>query len=107
MHMSDINQIVIPPSFIGLFVQPGRIKPGTSRETIAHRYEFCEDLALMLTENSKTMIWQLGISEEDALVRTYRGLLDDQTMLSPPEAGWIIRRLAELLEWPLPSRLLV
>ena len=43
--MSDDSQIAIAPSFIALFIEPGRYKPSTSRQVIAERYEFCEDLA--------------------------------------------------------------
>ncbi|MBC7993296.1 MAG: ATPase with chaperone activity, partial [Rhizobacter sp.] len=48
--MSDDNQTEVPPSFIALFVEPGRIKPNASRAEIQQRYEFCEDFASMLTE---------------------------------------------------------
>ena len=51
--MSEDNQIIIPPSFIALFVPPGRIKPTEPREVIAERYELCEDLA-RLPRNGET-----------------------------------------------------
>jgi hypothetical protein len=38
--MSDDNQIVIPPSFIALFVEPGRSKPSATKEVIYERYDF-------------------------------------------------------------------
>jgi hypothetical protein len=47
--MSDDNQIVIPPSFIALFVEPGRTRPSATKEVIYERYDFCEDMASMLT----------------------------------------------------------
>ena len=72
--MSDENQFVIPPSFIALFVEPGRIKPSASREAIAERYELCEDLATVLTERARTMQWELGVAEDDVLERIRRGL---------------------------------
>ena len=37
--MPDENQLVVPPSFIALFVEPGRIKPSASREEILARYD--------------------------------------------------------------------
>jgi len=43
--VTDENQFHIPPSFIALYVPPGRIKPTAGRDEIAQRYEFCEDLA--------------------------------------------------------------
>lgn len=102
--MSDENQIVIPTSFIALFVEPGRIKPHASREVIAERYEFCEDMATMLTEPTANRLWELGITEDDAMERTHRGLLDEAVGLTSAEAQWVVRRLAELLGWVAPQQ---
>jgi hypothetical protein len=101
--MSDDFQIEIPPSFLALFVPPGRIKPTASREHIAARYGFCEDLATMLTETAKAMEFRLGISPEDVLERVGRGLLADGSNVEANEATWVLRRLAELLGWPDPG----
>jgi hypothetical protein len=98
-RMSDENQTVVPPSFIGLFVEPGRIKPNAPREFIAERHEFCDDLATMLVEPARTKRWELGADASDVLERFHRGLLDGQAGVSGAEAWWVIRRLAELLEW--------
>ncbi len=101
--MTDENQIQIPPSFIALFVPPRRIKPTESREFISDRYEFCEDLATLLMEHAKAMLFDLGITEADVLERSHRGLLTEAAGVSVPEAGWVVRRLAELLEWQCPD----
>ncbi|HET7864295.1 MAG TPA: ATPase with chaperone activity [Burkholderiaceae bacterium] len=101
--MSEDSQILIPPSFIALFTPPGRHKPTASRDEIARRYEYCEDLATLLTEQARTVHWQLGITEADVLERVRRGLLTEDAGATPAEAGWILRRLAELLEWPAPQ----
>ena len=37
--MSDDYQILIPPSFMALFVEPGKHKPNAPRTHIAQRYE--------------------------------------------------------------------
>jgi len=97
--MSDENQIVVPASFIAPFVEPGRIKPSAPREVIAARYEFCEDLATMLTEHAKTKLWELGVTEADVLERVHRGLVAEDAGVTPAEAEWVIKRLAELLGW--------
>ena len=47
--MPDQTQIVIPRSFIDLFVPKGAGRPNASREHIAARYDLCEDLAQALT----------------------------------------------------------
>ena len=97
--MSDESQIVVPASFIDLFVEPGRIKPSASRERILERYEFCEDLATMLVDHARAKLWELGVAEEDVLERIHRGLLAGEAGVSAVEAEWVARRLAELLEW--------
>ena len=71
----DDNQIVVPPSFIALFVPPGRIRPTASREHIAQRYELCEDMAQMLTQTARARHLDLGITESDVLERIRRGLV--------------------------------
>ena len=97
--MPDQNQIVTPPSFIALFVEPGRIKPSATREFIAERYEFCEDLATLFVDPAKGKLWELGIAQEDVLQRIRRGLLTAEAGVNPAEAAWVLRRLAELLDW--------
>lgn len=101
--MSDESQIVVPPSFIALFMAPGRGRPSATRAEIAARHEHCEDLANLLTEHASTVLWELGVTEADVLERIHRGLLAGDTALPAPEARWVICRLAELLGWPLPT----
>lgn len=97
--MSDENQIIVPPSFVALYVEPGRIRPRAARDEIAARYEFCEDLATMLTEHARNQLFELGITEDDVLIRCYRGLLTTESGVDEAEAQWVARRLAELLGW--------
>lgn len=101
--MSDDSQIIVPPSFIALFVAAGRSRPSAPRDEIAARYEYCEDLATMLTEHASATLWELGITEGDVLERMHRGLRSGQdtgeATVSEMEATWVIRRLAELLGW--------
>jgi len=97
--MSDDNQIEIPPSFIALFLDPGRTKPNAPHELIAQRYELCEDMACLLTETAKNMQFSLGITEGDVLQRCRQGLRAEGSVFSEQEAEWVIRRLAELLGW--------
>lgn len=102
--MSEHSQIVVPPSFIALFVPPGRIKPNAVRSEIVARYEFCEDLAQMLTEQAQDKRWQLGVTEDIVLERMLGGLQADGSVVNAAEAVWVVTRLAELLDWPaLPA----
>ncbi|MFZ4478879.1 MAG: ATPase with chaperone activity [Rhodoferax sp.] len=98
--MYEEYQIEIPQSFMALFVDPGRQKPNASRDEVAARYELCEDMASMLTETAKNMFLELGITEDDVLLQCYGGLTGEGSVVTEPEALWVIHRLAELLEWP-------
>ncbi|MHB1668448.1 MAG: ATPase with chaperone activity [Thiomonas sp.] len=99
--MTDASQIQIPPSFIALYLAPNRSKPNATREQISQRYEFCEDLATMLTEHAADIKASLHVTEGDVLVRIHRGLLADGSGVSAQEAQWVLTRLAELLHWPM------
>lgn len=97
--MNDDSQLVVPRSFIDLFVPPGRVKPTEPWAVIAGRYELCEDMAQMLTEVALNKRFELGVTEDDVLDRVGAGLRDGG-VVSADEAGWVVSRLAELLNWP-------
>lgn len=100
--MSDESQIEIPPSFMALYLAPGRQKPSLPHAELAARYELCEDMAQMLTETARNMEFSLGITETDVLARCGQGLRVEPTVVSEAESQWVVRRLAELLDWRLP-----
>ena len=102
--MPDDNQVLIPRSFVDLFVPPGAHKPREPRDVVAARHELCEDMAQMLVEHAQTKRFELGVTEEDVLERMQRGLRAPGSVVTEDEAGWVICRLAELLDWPLPTR---
>ena len=101
--MSQEFQIHIPPSFMALYVPPGKIKPTLGQREMAARYELCEDMAQLLTEQAANLQFQLGITEDLALERCLQGLLATPDVLIESEARWVVCRLAELLNWPLPA----
>lgn len=102
--MSEDSQIVVPESFVALYREPGRLKLSAPRAEIMARHEFCDDLANMLTEQARTKLWELGVTEADVLVRMLRGLCSEGSPVNNDEAVWVTTRLAELLEWPaLPA----
>ena len=96
---SDDSQIEIPPSFMALYLAPGGYKPTLPRAELAQRYELCEDMAQMLTDTASTMLVTLGITEHDVLERCRLGLLAEPAVVSADEAGWVVLRLAELMNW--------
>lgn len=101
--MSDESQIEIPPSFIALYIAPGRQKPSLPHAELAARYELCEDMATMLTETARNMEFGLGITESDVLARCLQGLRAEPAVVNEVESVWVVRRLAELLDWPQPA----
>ncbi|MBU6442181.1 MAG: ATPase with chaperone activity [Betaproteobacteria bacterium] len=97
--MDEESQIQVPPSFIALFVEPGRIKPRASRAYITERYEYCEDLAQLLAQRATEIRADLGITAADVLERMGRGLSEAAAGVDPAEARWVATRLAEILGW--------
>ena len=101
--MTDDFQIHIPPSFMALYVPPGKIKPTLGQRDMSARYELCDDMAHLLTEQAANQQFQLGITEALALDRCLQGLLASPEVMNEAEARWVVCRLAELLNWPLPE----
>lgn len=97
------SQILIPDSFVLLYRPAGRARLTISRDELAARYELCEDLANHLVEQAKTLQFQQGIAEDEVLARCRRGLAQAASGIGAAEAGWVVRRLAELLGWPDPG----
>ena len=97
--MYEEYQIEIPQSFMALYVDPGRSKPNAPRDVVAARYELCEDLATLLTETTRNMFLSLGTTEKEVLEQCYRGLTGEGAVVSALEAGWVISRLDELVDW--------
>ena len=95
----DENQTHVPDSFLALY-RDARDRLTAPRETIAARYEFCEDLANLLTDRCSTVRFRDGVDETTVLTRCHRGLLAPPASVEPPEAAWVVRRTAELLGWP-------
>jgi len=103
--MSEDFQISIPPTFVALYVPPGKIKPTLDQRSMAARYELCEDLAQMLTEQAGNWLHASGTGEEEVLARCLQALSAPPSAVEDFEARWVICRLAELLHWPRPAGL--
>ncbi len=94
--MDEGSQIVVPPSFVALFVPAGRIRPTETAAFVQQRYELCEDFAQVLLGQAQARQWELGITREDVLQRMAQGLQGSE-VFTPEEAHWVLTRLAELL----------
>jgi hypothetical protein len=101
--MYEENQSEIPASFMMLYVKPHQHKPSLTRAELTQRYELCEDLANMLVDTVSTQQFQMGITEDDALEKCWRGLLQQPDLVNDSESFWVVCRLAELLGWPMPT----
>ena len=100
--MDDTSQIQPPESFAALF----RSRSGILKTPIAQvveRYELCEDLACHLVEQAQTVYHAGNTSEAGVLLGFYQAISGDGAAVSQAEAGWIIQRLAELLQWQAPQ----
>jgi hypothetical protein len=100
----DDNQTFVPDSFIALY-RDARNRLTASRETIAERYEFCEDMAQMLMDHCSAIHFRDGVDEGEVLRRCHRGLLTPPTAVEAADAQWVVRRTAELLGWPVDVEL--
>ncbi len=99
----DDNQILIPDSFLALYAARSGSRLTEPMAHVRERYELCEDLAQALTEQARLTQFQLGITEQDVLEKMLQALLQEGSPVLPPQAQWVVRRLAELLDWPTLS----
>lgn len=98
--MDDANQIEVPPSFLALFAAPQGYKLTQPIAFVRERYELCEDLAQALTEQAAAAQFRTGDAEGAVLHKMQAALSADGSAVEPAEAQWVVRRLAELLNWP-------
>jgi len=95
----DESQIQPPPSFLALFAAPSGHRLLQPIAFVRERYELCEDLAQMLTEQAATAQFKSGGSEAEVLEKMRLALSGAESPVQPEEAGWVVQRLAELLGW--------
>lgn len=101
LAMDNTSQIQPPPSFAELFrTRSGKLS--VSIDQVVTRYELCEDLSCHLVEQAQTLYHSGNSSEEQVLLGMHAGLASEGSVVSTPEAGWIVQRLAELLQWKTP-----
>ena len=100
--MTEEYQIEVPPSFIALYLD-ARNRLTDSMAVVRARYEVCEDLSQMLVDQAEPMRRDNDLPQRDVMLRIHAGLSTPAAGVSPPEAEWIVRRLAELLNWTCPE----
>jgi hypothetical protein len=97
------NQVEIAPAFVALYCdKAGRLL--LAEDQLRLRYEICEDLVQHLAGPALAMLGAGGDAKSGAGIeiqrRIFKGLLAGESGLDQHEAGWVMQRLAELLEWP-------
>lgn len=100
--MEDPNQIEVPPSFTALFASPSGHRLLQPMPVVRERYELCEDLAQMLTEQASSVMFKSGRTEREVLQQMQLALTGPESVVEPAEAAWVVKRLAELLAWEAP-----
>ncbi|TFY96322.1 ATPase with chaperone activity [Ramlibacter humi] len=101
--MDDSNQIEVPPSFLALYSTPSGTRLIQPMAFVRERYELCEDLAQMLVDQASTAQFKSGAPEVEVLRAMREGLRAEGSAVEPPEANWVVLRLAELLQWEGPE----
>lgn len=102
--MDDPNQIEVPPSFVALFTAPSGFRLTQPMRVVRERYELCEDLAQMLSEQAATALFKSGGSEREVLADMKLALSTSGGPLEGQEPTWVVTRLAEILGWELPEQ---
>ena len=93
------NQILVPESFLDLHRDRRRTRLRTPIAEVRMRHEACEDLAQQLVAQAQHLHFDLGVSEDEVLMRMEAGLQSPESGFRLDEAVWVVRRLAELLQW--------
>lgn len=101
--MDDSNQIEVPPSFLALFTSPSGYKLTQPVSAVRERYELCEDLAQMLSEQASGALASVAGDRREVLERMKLGLSAAGSPVQPAETAWVVTRVAELLGWELPA----
>jgi hypothetical protein len=102
LSLQSSSQTEVPSSFVAIYSTEtaGRVrKLSVSLVALQERHEFCEDLAQALVDSSRDRLFDLKVTQEDVLAKVLLGLTASEEVLSRDEARWVVRRLAELLNW--------
>lgn len=99
------TQLLIPASFTDLLFPPRPTQRSVNWAAAAQRYELCEDMAQLLCEQAPLIQHKQVLETDQVLTRMLQSLLEEEARLEESEALWVVCRLAELLQWPLPAGL--
>lgn len=77
--------------------------PGCTPAELYERWDVCEDLARQLAEKSlESKAGKRSHMSQTEILDQYLPRLIATRWASEPEARWVIRRVATMLDWPAP-----
>jgi hypothetical protein len=77
--------------------------PGSTPPEVYERWEICEDLAEQLAQKSlESKAAKRAHMTKAEILEQYLSRLIAQKWTSEAEARWIIRRVAQIVNWPIP-----
>ncbi len=78
--------------------------PGCTPPELLERWEICENLAQQLVVTSReSKVGKRAHMTEVEILHQYLPRLIETKWTSESEAKWVMRRVAELLSWPVPE----
>ena len=78
-------------------------RPHAARDFVTGRYHLCQAMVQQMLEPARTLHFEQNIREDRVLLQCYQHLLDGVSDLSQREAVWVVRRMAEALDWDCPA----
>lgn len=96
--MSVDYQMEVPASFKLLYTDAALQSRYAPHNLVASRYTLCEDMAVMLRGIAQHMLASMCITKVDVLAHCHRSLNKRESAVTERESGWVICRLAELLD---------
>lgn len=78
-------------------------RPNAARDFVTGRYHLCLAMVHQMLEPARTLHFEQNIREDHVLLQCYQHLLDGVSDLSQREAAWVVRRMADTLDWDCPA----
>ncbi|WP_157201889.1 hypothetical protein [Massilia sp. Root335] len=91
------------PKFLVVSYQGKFYLPGCTPPELYERWRICEEIAQQLTIKSRdSKEGKRSHMSESAILEQYLPWLTQTNLTTEAEARWVILRVAEILEWPIP-----
>ena len=91
------------PKFLMTKYEERFYMPGCSPPELYEAWRVCEEIAAQLAEKSlESKAGKRAHMSESEILDQYLPRLIRTRRTTAPEARWVIRRVAQLLEWPIP-----